>query len=104
MNTYDILVIVLSITLLGFLILAMVALAYIINLLKKADIITDKVNELVDNVSEKTDSIMTNVNDVVQNVESFSDTAKKVAGPAATIGSIFNHFANLHKSHKKERD
>lgn len=104
MNTYDILVIILSVTLLGFLIISMVAISYLINLLKKADIIADQVNDIVVNVSEKSNSIMTNIDEVVQNVESFSETAGKVAGPAAAIGSIFNHFANMNKSHKKERD
>jgi predicted PurR-regulated permease PerM len=104
MNTYDILVIILSVTLLGFLIISMVAISYLINLLKKANVIADQVNDIVENVGEKSNSIMTNIDDVVQNVESFSETAGRVATPAAAIGSIFNHFANMSKGHKKERD
>lgn len=78
-DAYEILVIILSITLAIFLILAIVATSLIIHFLKKANAIADKA-ELVAN-----------------DVEAFSSSLKSAAGPAAAIRVLMGAVQGFRK-------
>lgn len=70
MNSYDILVIILSISLAVFLIIGIVFLSLMITLVRRINRITAKAELIVDNI------------------ESFSETAKKFASPVALFSAI----------------
>lgn len=71
-QAYSTLVIILSITLAVFLILAIISAVYLIKLLKSANRISDKAET------------------VVNNIEEASENFKKVAGPAAAVQAFTN--------------
>lgn len=73
-QAYSTLVIILSITLAIFLVLAIIASVYLIRLLKSANRISAKAEE------------------VVNNVEEAAENFKKVAGPAAVVQAILKSF------------
>jgi len=58
-TSYDVLVIILSITLAIFLVMSIVALTYLIQIMKKAKIIAQKVEKAVDNVEAATKAFKT---------------------------------------------
>lgn len=72
MDSYDYLVITLSITLAIFLVLAIIATVLLIRVLKR-----------VNSIAEKADI-------VVANIEEASENFKKVAGPAAAVQALIN--------------
>ena len=74
MDSYDVLVIILSVTLAIFLILAIIALILLIKLLKKIHKITDSAEQLV------------------QNIESFSESMIKASGPINAVRTVFSIF------------
>jgi hypothetical protein len=78
-DAYEILVIILSITLAIFLVLAIVAVSYTIKLLKKANTIADKAEA------------------VAADVESFSSTLKNAAGPAAAMRVMLGAIQGFRK-------
>jgi len=82
MDSYDILVIILSITLAVFLILAIIATSIIIKLLKKVDAITDVAHQ------------------TVQNVEQFTEQLKS-AGKVTAVGSVIAQFVDVFKKGRK---
>lgn len=70
MNSYDVLVIILSISLAVFLIIGIVFLSLMITLIKRINRMTAKAELIIDNI------------------ESFSETAKKFASPVALFSAI----------------
>ena len=70
MNSYDVLVIILSISLAVFLIIGIVFLSLMIALIKRINRMTAKAELIIDNI------------------ESFSETAKKFASPVALFSAI----------------
>ena len=73
-QAYSTLVIILSITLAIFLVLAIIASVYLIKLLKSANRISGKAETVVSNVEEATENF------------------KKLAGPAAILQSVLQSF------------
>lgn len=71
-QAYNTLVIILSITLAVFLILAIIASVYLIRLLKSANRLSAKAEMVADNI------------------EQASENFKKVAGPAAAVQAVMN--------------
>ena len=78
MDAFEILVIILSITLAIFLVLAIVATTYLIKILKKVDAITEHAES------------------VAANIESASQKFRQAAGPAA-MASLFAKFFSKDK-------
>ena len=87
MSSYDILVIILSVTLAVFLILAIVAAAYIIKLLKKMDKVADTAQASA------------------ENIEAITGTIKNVANGsliASTLSSLFSKFKHQSGAEKEQ--
>jgi hypothetical protein len=85
MDTFDVLVLILSVTLFIFLTTAIVALVFFIRLIKK--------------VGEATES----AKHAVENVEAMTDTIKNVANGsvvAGVVGSLFDKFRTKSKNKK----
>lgn len=86
MDSYDILVIILSVTLAVFLILGIVAMAYIIKLVKNLKEISDKAKTLVDDAS------------------SVVGTMKKAAAPTVVAKFVADQISNAVKKHGKSKE
>jgi K+-sensing histidine kinase KdpD len=82
MDSYDILVIILSITLAVFLVLAIIATTLIIKLLKQAQSITDTAQQTLDNVEEFTSQL-------------------KSAGKVTAVGSAIAQVVDIFKKGRK---
>lgn len=78
-DAYEILVIILSITLAIFLTLAIIATSYTIKLLKKAN-----------NIADKAEAVATDV-------ETFSNSLKNAAGPAAAMRVMLGAIQGFRK-------
>lgn len=84
MDSYDILVIILSTMLALFLLLSIIALVYIVKITKNIKEISDKAKSLVDNA------------------ESFAETMKKSAAPAVVAKFVAEQVSNAVKKHNKK--
>jgi ABC-type Na+ efflux pump permease subunit len=82
MDSYDILVIILSITLAVLLILSIIAMSMIIKLLKKAEAISEVAHQTVDNVEEFTAQL-------------------KSAGKVSAVGSVVAQVIEIFKKGRK---
>lgn len=82
MDSYDILVIILSITLIVFLVLSIIAVSLCIKLLKKAQIISEAAHKTVDNVEEFTAQL-------------------KSAGKVTAVGSVVAQVLDIFKKGRK---
>lgn len=82
MDSYDILVIILSITLAVFLVLAIIATSLFIKLLKQAQSITDTAQQTIDNVEEFTSQL-------------------KSAGKVTAVGSAVAQVVDIFKKGRK---
>ncbi len=82
MDSYDILVIILSITLAIFLVLAIIATSLLINILKKVKAISDTAQQAADNVQEFTSSLSS-------------------AGKVTAVGSAISQVVDLFKKGRK---
>lgn len=83
MNSYDILVIILSVCLAVFLILSIVVLIYLVKFVKN-----------IKEISEK-------AKDMVNNAESIIGTMKKAAAPAVVAKFVADQISNAVKKHTK---
>jgi len=87
MDSYDILVIILSITLAVFLILGITVLAYLVKFVKNLKEISDKAKGLIDDAS------------------SVVGTMKKAAGPTVVAKFVADQISNAVKNHaNKSKD
>jgi hypothetical protein len=84
MDSYDILVIMLSTFLAIFLLLGIIVLVYLVKLMKNAKEISDKAKTLVDDVS------------------SAASTMKKAAAPAAVAKFVAQQISNATKKNDKK--
>ena len=84
MNSYDVLVVILSIMLTIFLLLAIVATVYIVKLTKNLKEISDKAKELVDDAS------------------TVASTMKKAAAPTVVAKFVAEQISNAVKKHAKD--
>jgi hypothetical protein len=82
MDSYDILVIILSITLAVFLILGIIAITIIIKILKKADIMADTAQQTINNVEEFTEQL-------------------RSAGKVTAVGSVIGQLVEIFKKGRK---
>lgn len=82
MDSYDILVIVLSITLAIFLVVAIIATSLFIKVLKQAQVITDTAQQTVENVEEFTSQL-------------------KSAGKVTAVGSAVAQVVDIFKKGRK---
>ena len=82
MDSYDILIIILSITLAIFLFLAIIAASLFIKLLKQAQVISKTAQQTLENVEEFTNQL-------------------KNAGKISTIGTAFSQVVDLFKKGRK---
>ena len=82
MDSYDILIIILSITLAIFLFLAIIAASLFIKLLKQAQVISKTAQQTMENVEEFTNQL-------------------KNAGKISTIGTAFSQVVDLFKKGRK---
>jgi hypothetical protein len=82
MDSYDILVIILSITLAVLLVLSIIAMSLIIKLLKKAQVISEVAQQTVDNVEEFTSQL-------------------KSAGKVTAVGSVVAQVLDIFKKGRK---
>jgi hypothetical protein len=82
MDSYDILVIILSITLAVLLVLSIVAMSLIIKLLKKAEAISEVAHQTVDNVEEFTSQL-------------------RSAGKVTAVGSAIAQVLDIFKKGRK---
>lgn len=86
MDAYGILVIILSTTLAILLVLCIIIASYVIKLMKKIQIITDKANEVMDDV------------------EVVSSYFRKTAGPVAMTGFLSNIVSKVAEMTNKKGD
>lgn len=86
MDSYDILVIILSVTLAVFLILGIFVMAYLVKFSKNLKEISDKAKTLVDDAS------------------SVVGTMKKAAGPAVVAKFVADQISNAVKNHSKTKE